>query len=79
MSIEDALRTRPKATGDDHFAVLLERFANRIEGFVDRGVDESAGVDDHEICGIVVAGDGITLSPQLSEDTFRIDERFGAA
>ncbi len=44
---------RAEATRDDHSAVLGERFADRVERFLDRRIDEAAGVDDHQV-GVVV-------------------------
>lgn len=79
MSIEDALRVRAETACDDDLSVLLECFTNRVERFVDRGVDESAGIDHHQIGGVVIRRDGITFCSQLSEDALRVDERFGAA
>src|SRR5205814_9081917 len=41
------------------------------------GVDEAAGVDDHEV-GVVVGGrGGVALGAQLREDALGIDQRLG--
>src|SRR4029079_11797360 len=45
----------------------------------DRGVDEPAGVDDHEVCAAVIGRDRIALGPQLGEDLLGIDEGLRAA
>ena len=42
-------RLGAEAAGDDDLAVLGERLADRVERFGDRGVDEAAGVDDHQV------------------------------
>ena len=42
-----------EAAGDDHLAVLGERLADRVERFLDGGVDEAAGVDDDEVGAVV--------------------------
>ena len=51
MPIENFLRLRTQAAGDDHLAVLGQRFADGIQRFVHGGIDEAAGVDYHEIGG----------------------------
>jgi hypothetical protein len=45
-----------QAAGDDDLAVLGEGFADGVEGLFDRGVDEAAGVDHHEV-GAFVGGE----------------------
>jgi hypothetical protein len=68
-----------QASRDDDLAILGERFADGAEGFLDRGVDEAAGVDDDEVgAGIVRRGE-ITLCPELGKDSFGIYECFRAA
>jgi len=70
---------RPQAAGDDDLAVLLQGFADGVQRFLDRGVDEAAGVDDDEVgAGVVGRGD-IALSPELGEDPFGIYECLRAA
>ncbi len=72
-------RFRAQAAGDDDLAVLRQRFADCVQRFLDRGVDETAGVDDDEIGAGVVGRGEITLGPELGEDSFGIYERFRAA
>ena len=68
-----------QAAGDDDLAVLLQRLADGVEGFLDRGVDEAAGVDDDQVgAGVVRRGD-IPLSPELGEDPLRIYKCLGTA
>jgi len=68
-----------EAAGDDDFAVLRERLADGVERFLDRGVDEAAGVDDDEV-GVIVARRGrIALGAKLREDALGIDERLRTA
>ena len=61
MSLEDALRIGTQAAGDDHFAVVFERFADRIQRLVDGRIDEAAGVDHHKIGRVVVGRDGVAF------------------
>ena len=79
MRLADDVALRAEAAGDDHLAVLVERFADGVEGFVDRLVDEAAGVDDDEIGVLVAGGDQIALGAQLREDALGIDQRLRAA
>jgi hypothetical protein len=68
-----------EAAGDDYFAVFGERLADRVERFLDGGVDEAARVDDDEV-GVVVRGRGdITLRAQLREDALGVDESLRTA
>ena len=69
MPFEDARRVRPEAAGDDHFAVLFERLTDGVQRFVDRRVDEAAGIDDYEVRALVGRRHQVTLGAQLREDT----------
>ena len=64
-----------QAPGHHHLAVLGERFADRIERFLDRGVDEAAGVDDDEVGAGVILGGFVALGAQLREDALGVDQR----
>jgi len=62
------IRFETQTSRNDDLAVLGERLADGVERFLDRGVDEAAGVDDDEVgAGVVGRGD-VTLSPKLGED-----------
>ena len=70
---------RAQATGNNDLAVFRQRLADGIQRFLDRRVDEAAGVDDDEIgAGVVRRGD-ITLGPQLGEDALRVYKCLGTA
>jgi hypothetical protein len=62
----------PEATRDDHLAVLGERLADGVEGFLDRRVDEAAGVDDDEVRAGVALRRLVALGAQLGEDALGI-------
>ena len=79
MRALDEIVLHAEAAGDHHLAVLVERFADRVERFLDRGVDEAAGVDDDEVGAGVVGRGGVALGAQLREDALRVDERLGTA
>ena len=70
---------RPQAAGHDDLSVLLERFANGVERFLDGVVDEAAGIDDDEVGAGVVGRGRVALGAQLREDALGVDERFRAA
>ncbi len=68
-----------EAAGDDDLAVFRQRFADGVERFLDRGIDEAAGIDHHEVSTVISAGDFITLGAQPGQDLFRVGRRLGAA
>jgi hypothetical protein len=74
MPLEDSFGPRAQAAGDDDLAVLFERFADRLERFVDGGVDEPAGVHHDHIRGVVRGRHLVTLGTQLRDDAFGIHE-----
>jgi hypothetical protein len=59
---------RAEAAGDDDLAVLRQRLADRVERFLDRGIDEAARVDDDEVGVVVRRGRDIALRTQLRKD-----------
>src|SRR6185503_1094765 len=79
MDVADGLVAHAEAARDDHPAVLVERFADRVERLFDRGVDEAAGVHDDEVGVAVARRGGIAFGAQLREDALRVDERLGTA
>jgi hypothetical protein len=78
LAHEFATVLRAEAAGDDHLAVLVQRFADGVERFGDGGVDEAAGVDDDEVRPVVRRGDHVSFGAQLRENLLRIDERLRA-
>ena len=78
MPLEDPLGPRAEAAGDDDLAVLLQRLADGVERFVDRRVDEAAGVHDDDVRRVVARRDLVTLGAQLRDDAFGVHERLGA-
>jgi hypothetical protein len=68
-----------QTTRDDDLAVFAERLADGAERFLDRGVDEAAGVDDDEVGAGVGGRGGVALGAQLREDALGVDERLGTA
>ena len=79
MASEYFLRLCPETAGDDHLAVLGQRFADGLQRFIHGGIDEAAGIDHHEV-GLAIGGhDLIALGAQARQDTFGIDQCLGAA
>ena len=76
MRVANQVLLDPQATRDDNLAVLGERFADGMKRFLDRGVDEAAGVDDDEVGARVVLGGGVALGAQLGENALGVDQRF---
>jgi hypothetical protein len=68
-----------QAPGDHHLAVLGERLADRLERFLDCGVDEAAGVDDDEVGAGVVLGGLVALGAQLRQNALGVDQRLRTA
>ena len=67
-----------EATGDNHPAVFVNGFANRLQGFGFGFVDKSTGVDHHQVGVVVVIGGLVTIAAQLGDNAFRVHQRFGA-
>ena len=63
-----------KTAGDDDLAVLGQRFANGRERFLDRGIDEAAGVDDDQIGALIGRRDGISLGFELGKNLLGVDQ-----
>jgi hypothetical protein len=72
-------RLGAQATGDDDLAVFGQRLADGVQAFLDRVVDEAAGVDDHQVRAFEGLGGLVALGAQLREDQFGIGQGLGAA
>jgi hypothetical protein len=79
MHFRDDAFLGAETAGHDHFAVFGERFADRIERFLDCRVDEAAGIDDDEVRIVIRRRGGVALGAQLGKDALRIDEGLGTA
>ncbi len=53
MLVADTLGVGAQAAGDDDLAVGLERFAYGFQGLIYGAVNEAAGVDHDQVCGLV--------------------------
>ncbi|OIQ72976.1 hypothetical protein GALL_453950 [mine drainage metagenome] len=70
---------RAQAAGDDDLAVLGQRLADGVQAFLHCGVDETAGVHDHQIGAGVALRGVVALRTQFGEDALGIDQRLGTA
>ena len=68
IAFGDLLRLGAHAAGDDHLAVLGERLADGGERFRLRAVEKAAGVDDHEVGALVLAGELVAFRAQPRDD-----------
>ena len=79
MPREDLLGLRAEAARHDDLAVLGQRLADRVEGFLDGGGDEAAGVHDDDV-GVRILRDGlVALGAQLRQDALGVDQRLRTA
>ena len=56
MRVAHHIALGPQTAGDDHFAVLVQGFADRVQRFGHGGINEAAGVDHHQVGAGVAAG-----------------------
>ena len=69
----------PQTARHDNFAIPGERLADRPQGFLDRGVDEAAGVDDDQVGARVIGRGGVAFGAQLREDALGVYQCFRTA
>lgn len=79
MGILDHILLCTEAARDNDLAVLGQGFADRGEGLLDRGIDESAGIDNNQIGAGIARRGGIAFGTQLREDALGVDQRLGTA
>ena len=73
VRIPDDVALGAEAAGDDDAAVLGQRLADRVERFLHRGVDETAGIDDDQIGIVIGRRHHVALGTQLGQDVFGVD------
>lgn len=79
VCIANDIRFRAQTARNDHFAVLGKCLADRVERFLARAIQETTGVDDYEVCAIVVRRRFVAFCLESAKYSFGIDERFWAA
>ena len=66
------------AASDDDPAIFADGLADSVQRFLFCAVDESAGIDHHDICSLVSGNDIVPIHLQLGENTFGVNQCFGA-
>ncbi len=79
MHVADRVLFHAHAAGDDDLAVLGDGFADHFQGLGLGAVDETAGVDHHDVGVFVGRDDLIAFHAQLGEDALGVDQRLGAS
>ena len=57
-----------EAAGDDDAAILRDRLADRLEALFLCGIEEAAGVDQHDVRAGIVRGHGVAVRAELGQD-----------
>lgn len=70
----DAVGFHTHAAGDDDPAVFPHRLADGFQRFLLGAVEEAAGIHQHNIGGVVGAGNAVAFCPQLGDDALGIDQ-----
>ncbi len=68
-----------ETAGHDDFAIFTDRLTDGVQRFLHCRVDETAGIDDDQICAVIGLGRVIAFGAQLGEDLLGIDQGFRAA
>ena len=79
MLLADAALFDAHATRDDDAAVLSHGFADGVEALALGGIEEPAGVHDHDVGSGVVGRDLVAFGAQLGDDALAIHKRLRAA
>ena len=78
MRAGDIIGLGPETAGDDHAAILGQRFADGFEALGLGAVEKAAGVDDHRVGAGVIGRNAIALGAQPREDALAVHQRLGA-
>ncbi|MNN48283.1 hypothetical protein D3C81_1627550 [compost metagenome] len=73
VHVADGVFGHAHAAGDDHLAVLGDGLTDGVQGFGLGAVDETAGVDHHDVGILVGRYDLVAFHAQLGEDALGID------
>ncbi len=63
-----------ETAGHDHPAILRQRFADGLQRLFDGGVDETAGIDHHQVGFTIAIAQYITFGTQLAQYAFGIHQ-----
>ena len=73
-ALADDLRLIAHAAGDDHAAVLGNRLADRFQALFLGGIEEAAGVDQHDVRARIIGGHLVSVGAQLGDDPLAVDQ-----
>ena len=68
----DGVAFCPQATSDDDFTVFPHGLADGLQRFLNSRVNKATGINDHQVCLLVIGADVIAFGAQLGDDLFRI-------
>ncbi len=71
-ALADHLRFLAHAAGDDDAAILRDRLTDGFEALLLGGIEETAGVDEHDVGTGIVGGHGIAIRAELGQDAFAV-------
>ena len=74
MRLANQVLLGAQTTGNDHPAVLGQSLADGVERLFDGGIDETTGIDDHQVGTFVRRRNQVAFGAQPSEDLFGIDQ-----
>jgi hypothetical protein len=75
----DDLRFLAHAAGDDDAAILRNRLSDRLQALFLGGIEEAAGVDQHDVGPCIVRGHGVAVGTELGQDALAVDQILGTA
>ena len=67
------------AAGDDDPAILGDGLADRLEALLLGGIEEAAGVDQHDVRAGIIGRHVIAVGAQLGHDPLAVDQSLGTA
>ena len=75
----DNILLRPQTTRNNYLAVFRQRLTDSVERFLNRRVDEAAGINDDQIGAFVGRRNQVALGTQLGKNLLGINQRLRAA
>ena len=78
-ALADDVRLIAHAAGDDHAAVLGDGLADRFQALFLGGIEEAAGVDQHDVRARIIGGHLVSVGAQLGDDPLAVDQSLGTA
>ena len=79
MRAGDILRIGSQTAGDNHLAILMQRFTNSLKTFRLGAVKKAAGIYNHGLGTRIIRADRIALGAQAGQNALAIDQSFWAS